>query len=301
MLFLTISLLHQTYFKILQKPFKEVRIINGMNTPQFLQNLETEIKISKLSPYTLRNYIDFNKQLLNHSKKQPQEIEQQDVKYFLAEKMQEKASSSIILCLAAIKFAYTSLLQKDPTTGIKRPKNQKKIPIVLTKQEIQTLLKSTQTQKSNLILQLLYSSGLRVSEIVNLKPTDLDFTENIGWVREGKGKKDRMFVFSEKLSKKMKKFINKHQDWEYLFSPTKPLTTRNIQKIVQLTTQKAGIEKEVHPHTLRHSFATHLLDAGVDIRKIQFLLGHSSIATTQIYTHISQEQVKGIKNPLDNL
>lgn len=272
-----------------------------MDKEKFLKNLETEIKISKLSPYTLRNYLTFNKQLLHHSKKQPQEIEQQDIKYFLAEKMQEKASSSVILCLSAIKFAYTFLLQKDPTSGIKRPKNQKKIPIVLTKQEVQNLLNSTQTLKSKLLLQLLYSSGLRVSEIVNLKPVDLDFSENTGWVREGKGGKDRMFIFSEKLSKKLQKFINKNQNWQYLFSQTKPLTTRNIQKIVQLTTQKAGIDKEVHPHTLRHSFATHLLDAGVDIRKIQFLLGHASIATTQIYTHISQEQVKGIKNPLDNL
>lgn len=272
-----------------------------MKTSDFLHNLETEIKIAKLSPYTLRNYMDFNKQLLEHSNKQPSEIVQQDIKYFLADKMQDKASSSVILCLAAIKFAFASLLQKDPTAGIKRPKNQKKIPIVLTKLEVQELLKSTQTLKSKLILQLLYSSGLRVSEIVNLQPRNMDFTENTGWVREGKGKKDRMFIFSQKLTKKLEKFIKKHPDWNYIFSPTKPLTTRNIQKIVQLTTQKAGIEKVVHPHTLRHSFATHLLDAGVDIRKIQVLLGHASIATTQIYTHISSEQLKNIKNPLDNL
>jgi len=272
-----------------------------MKIEDFLQNLETEIKIAKLSPYTLRNYLESNKQLLEHSSKQPEQIEQQDIKNFLADKMSDKSSSSTILFLAAIKFAFTSLLQKDPTAGIKRPKSQKKIPIVLTKQEVQNLLKATQTLKSKLILQLLYSSGLRVSEIVSLKPTDIDFTENTGWVREGKGKKDRMFVFSQKLTKKLEKFIKKHSDWNYVFSPNKPLTTRNIQKIVQLTTQKAGIDKEVHPHTLRHSFATHLLDSGVDIRKIQELLGHSDISTTMIYTHISKQQLKNIKNPLDNL
>ncbi len=272
-----------------------------MNTQEFLKNLETEIKISKLSPYTLRNYLNFNKQLLKQSNKQPNEITQQDVKLFLAENMENRASTSVILFLSSIKFAYSSLLQKDPTTGIKRPKNQKKIPIVLTKQEVQNLFNSAQTTKSKLILQLLYSSGLRVSEIVNLKPNDFDFEENTGWVRQGKGKKDRLFLISKKISKKIQKFIKKHSDWNYLFSKTKPLTTRNIQKIVQLTTQKAGIQKNVHPHTLRHSFATHLLDAGVDIRKIQTLLGHSSIATTQIYTHISTEQLKDIKNPFDNL
>jgi len=284
-----------------QKPFKEVRTSKGMEKGEFLKQLETEMKISKMSPYTLRNYLDFNRCLLEHCKKNPEEISQSDVKLFLADNMTERASSSVILFLAAVKFAYTAVLQKDPTSRIKRPKNEKKIPSVLTKSEVQKLIEAAKTIKSKLILQFLYSSGLRVSEIVKIKPVDLDFNENMGWVREGKGKKDRMFILSEKLSKKLQKFIKKHSDWDYLFSEKKPLTTRNIQKIVQKTAEKASIEKNVHPHTLRHSFATHLLDAGVDIRKIQFLLGHSSIATTQIYTHISQEQVKNIKNPLDNL
>ncbi len=272
-----------------------------MEKEEFLKRLETEIKISKLSEYTLRNYLKFNKKLLEHANKSPEKIDSNDVKYFLADKMNNKASSSGILFLASVRFAYTNVLQKDPTAGVKRPKKEKKIPQVLTRQEVMKLINSAQTLKSNLIIQLLYSSGLRVSEIVNLKKQDLDFNENTGWVREGKGKKDRMFIFSKKLSKKLKRFLEKHTNWNYVFSRKKPLTTRNIQKIIQLATKKANIDKKVHPHTLRHSFATHLLDAGVDLRKIQFLLGHSSIATTQIYTHISQEQIKNIKNPLDNL
>ncbi len=272
-----------------------------MNPQEFLQKLETEIKITKLSPYTLRNYIDSNKQLLEHSKKQPSEITTDNIKNFLAEKMNESASSSVIVFLSSIKFAYSNLLGKDPTLGIKRPKNQKKLPVVLTKQEVNQLFEAALTKKSRLILEFLYSSGLRVSEIVKLKPTDLDLAENIGWVREGKGKKDRMFILSEKLSKKLKKFIEKNKEWNFLYSREKPLTTRNIQKIVQKAAQKAGINKEVHPHTLRHSFATHLLDAGVDIRKIQVLLGHESINTTMLYTHISSSELKKISNPLDSL
>lgn len=272
-----------------------------MNKQEFLQRLETEIKISKLSPYTLRNYMDFNEQLLKHKEKQPEQIEQQDVKYFLADKMTDRASSSIILFLASIKFAYSNVLGKDPTAGVKRPKKENKIPVVLTRQEVIDLIESSNNLKSKLIIQLLYSSGLRVSEIVNLKPTDLDFNENTGWVRSGKGGKDRMLILSKKLSKKIEKFIKKNSDWVYILSKNKPLTTRNIQKIVQKTAQRAGINKSVHPHTLRHSFATHLLDKGTDLRKIQELLGHSSIATTQIYTHISHEQLKSIKNPLDDL
>jgi integrase/recombinase XerD len=272
-----------------------------METQEFLKRLETEIKIAKLSPYTLRNYLNFNQKLLKHSNKQPDIIDSQEIKYFLADKMNDRAAISTILFLSSIRFAYTTILGKDPTLGIKRPKNEKKIPIVLTKQEVSDLLENAQTTKSRLIMQMLYSSGLRVSELVNLKKQDLDFNENIGWVRAGKGKKDRMFILSKKLSNKLKKFLEKHDDWIYIFSKSNPLTTRNIQKIIKKTAHKAGIDKSVHPHTLRHSFATHLLDSGVDLRKIQTLLGHSSIATTQIYTHISSEQIKSIKNPLDDL
>jgi len=272
-----------------------------METSEFLKRIETEIKISKLSKYTLRNYIDFNKALLKHSNKDPEKIDSQDVKYFLADKMSERAPSSVILFLASIRFAYSNILEKDPTAGVKRPKKEEKIPSVLTREEVLKLINSAQTLKSSLILQLLYSSGLRVSELVNLKPVDLNFSENTGWVRKGKGKKDRLFVMSKKLSKKLEKFISKQGNWEYVFSKERPLTTRNIQKIVQKVANLIGIKKEVHPHTFRHSFATHLLDSGVDLRKIQFLLGHSSIATTQIYTHISSDQVKSIKNPLDTL
>lgn len=272
-----------------------------MNSEEFLKRLETEIKIAKLSDCTLRNYRDFNRQLLEHSKKSPSEIEQQDIKYFLADKMANRASASSILFLASIRFAYSAVLGKDPTTGIKRPKKENKIPIVLTRQEINNLIQAASTLKTKLILQLLYSSGLRVSETVNIKPNDLDFNENIGWVRGGKGKKDRMFILSKKLYTKLKKFIEKHSDWGYVFSKNRPLTARNIQKLIQKCAKKANINKKVHPHTLRHSFATHLLENGTDIRKIQVLLGHSSLTTTQIYTQINQDQIKSIKNPLDSL
>ena len=110
-----------------------------------------------------------------------------------------------------------------------------------------------------------------------------------------------MFILSQNLIKKLEKFIKKNSDWNYLFSQDKPLTTRNIQKIVQKAAKNANLNKDVHVHTIRHSFATHLLEGGVDIRKIQVLLGHSSLNTTQLYTHISSSQLKQIKNPLDNL
>ncbi len=272
-----------------------------MEVSDFLKRLETEIKISKLSGYTLRNYLDFNKQLLEHAKKLPDQIDSQEIKNFLADKMNNRASASTILFLSSIRFAYSNILGKDPTLSIKRPKKENKIPVVLTKEEVLRLFDSTENLKSNLMLQLLYSSGLRVSELVSLKKENLDFNENMGWVRSGKGKKDRMFILSQKLSKKLQKFISKHADWNYIFSKNNPLTTRNIQKIVQNTAKKAGINKGVHCHTLRHSFATHLLENGVDIRKIQILLGHSSLSTTERYTHVSSTELKKVKSPLDSL
>lgn len=268
---------------------------------EFLRRIETEIKIAKLSPYTLRNYLEFNKQLFEHSNKQPEQIDQQDIKNFLADKMNDKATSSTIVFLASIKFAYSSLLGKDPTAGIKRPKSEKKIPEVLTKEEVIKLIDSSSTKKSKLIIQLLYSSGLRVSELVNLKSSDLNLKENTGWVRLGKGKKDRMFILSKKIPGKLKKYIEKHPENQFIFSKENPLTTRNIQKIVQKAAHKAGINKHVHCHTLRHSYATHLLENGIDIRKIQILLGHGSLSTTERYTHVSSSELKKISSPLDSL
>lgn len=148
---------------------------------------------------------------------------------------------------------------------------------------------------------MLYSSGLRVSELVNLTPQDLDFNENIGWVRKGKGKKDRIFKIADSISKQLQKYIKKNPANKYLFSKEKPLTPRNIQILVKIAAKKAQINKKVTPHTLRHSFATHLLENGENLLIIQQLLGHESLETTKIYTHISQDQIKKVKSPLDRL
>ena len=149
---------------------------------------------------------------------------------------------------------------------------------------------------------MLYSSGLRVSELVNLKVNDLDFNENVGWVRKGKGNKDRLFSLSPQICSEIKEYVQEKNDARnFVFSKDKPLTTRNIQKIIKGMRVRSSIQKKITPHTLRHSFATHLLEQGTDIRLIQAMLGHSSLNTTQVYTHISSDQIKKVKNPFDNL
>ena len=129
----------------------------------------------------------------------------------------------------------------------------------------------------------------------------MNLQKGIGWVRKGKGGKDRQIIISNNLANELKGYLENKKDNIYVFSKEKALTTRNIQKIIKRTKERAGINKKVTPHTLRHSFATHLLEQGTDIRMIQVLLGHSSLNTTQVYAHISSEQIKKVKNPLDML
>jgi len=276
-----------------------------MEKEEFLKKLEIELKIAKNSEYTLKNYLHFNKLFFDYSKKNPEEAREEDIKSYIAENLSQKSAISIIMFLAALKFSFSSILGKDLTANIRRPKREKKIPTVLTKKEVSSLFKALNTKKSRLMVSLMYAAGMRVSEVTSLKLNDLDFEDNLGHIRQAKGKKDRVFNIPKFLYSKLKK----HYDWQkplgevYLFSGKdgKKMSSRNLQKIVKLASKKAQIKKDVHCHTLRHSFATHLLENGTDIRFIQQLLGHSSISTTELYTHISPESIKKIKSPIDTL
>lgn len=275
-----------------------------MKTQEFLDKIEVELKISKNSEHTIKNYVKSNKELLDFLNKAPEDVTENDVKNFMAKKISDKASSSVILFLAAIRYAFSNILKRDPTSGIKRPKREKKLPSVLTKQEVRRLLNNIENKKTKLMVAMLYACGFRVSELLNLKIIDLDFDEKIGHVRQAKGKKDRIFNISSFLFKPLKKQIEiqKQNNQEFLFTgPKGRMSDRNIQKLIKKAAERAGIRKDVHPHTLRHSFATHLLENNVDIRKIQELLGHADLSTTQIYTHLSTEELKKIKSPIDEL
>jgi site-specific recombinase XerD len=154
------------------------------------------------------------------------------------------------------------------------------------------------------MVSFMYACGFRVSELVNLKVKDLNFEEMIGNVRQGKGKKDRVFNIPDFLLEDLKTQAEKQKEdkKEYLFTgPKEKLSERNLQKIISSASKRAEINKDVHCHTLRHSFATHLLENGTDIRTIQVLLGHSSISTTELYTHISRQQLKNVKSPIEEV
>jgi len=266
-----------------------------------IDKLRSELKVRGFSQLTVRNYSFFVEKFLNKSNKQAEELTEDDVKLYLGEMFDTKSKNTIMLAAASLKFFFTEILGKS-FEKIKMPKKDKKLPEVLSKEEVRNLIDGADNIKSRLIISLLYSSGLRVSELVNLKIDDLNLNENTGWVRKGKGSKDRLFTLSPNLISELKEYFEmKNDERKFVFSKDKPLTTRNIQKIIKGVRQRVGINKKVTPHTLRHSYATHLLENGTDIRMIQALLGHASLNTTQLYAHVSSDQIKKVKNPFDGL
>jgi integrase/recombinase XerD len=264
-----------------------------------MDRLRTELDIRGYADHTKRNYLHFNQEFLDFIKKSPDTIEKEDIKKYLAYLVGSKktAPRSVNLARAALLFFYNTVLEKNIAT-IKIPKVLQSLPSVLTKEEVKALILGARTEKSAFIIQLLYATGLRVSEICNLKVADLQVEQGIGWVREGKGGKDRMIVLPHELHKELS--LKKPENY-VLEGVNGPLTERTVQSIVHNAAKRAKINKKVTPHTLRHSFATHLLEAGNDIRIIQELLGHANLQTTQIYTHVSNEQKMKVKNPLDSL
>lgn len=272
-----------------------------------LKKLETELKLRGFTEATYTTYISQNQRFLEYIKKQPEQITQDDIKSYMAYLMSEKKQkpASVNLTLSALRFFYEQILKKKELfLDIKAPKSEKKLPTVLTKDEIKKLLAAIKNSKHELLVEMLYSSGLRVSEAVRLKIDDLNFDEKMGRVIAGKGKKDRHIILSENLIKKLKVYLDEREEpSEYVFPTTKDehMSIRMAQKIVRQAAKKAGIRKRVFCHALRSSFATHLLEAGTDIRVIQVLLGHSNLSTTERYVKVSNEQLKKVKSPLDNL
>ena len=274
-------------------------------TQPTLKRLETELKIRGFSKQTAKMYLFYNGKFLTYIKKIPEEIVEDDIREYLAYKISDHSLSnaSIALIKASLKFYYTEVLGLE-ISRIKTPKASKGLPVILSQREMKHLIENTVNPKHRLLIELLYSTGLRLSECINLKYSDLDLIEGIGWVRSGKGSKDRMFIISQMFKDELVGFREKTDDdgRAFIFSVKgRKMSPRGIQHAISVSVKRAGIKKDVHVHTLRHSFATHLLENGVDIRKIQKLLGHSNLQTTQIYTQVSTEEIKKIKSPLDML
>jgi len=227
-------------------------------------------------------------------------LNEESVKDYIQINLKNKNPSSVRKDLFDIKFFFEKILKQK--LNLPNPKKNQTIPDILTIEEIRKMIKNTSNVKHRLIIKLLYGTGLRVSEIVNLKRDDINLKEELIKVKLAKGKKDRFVKIPSSIKGELDNYLSLEKG-KYLFESNRggKLTKDTIQKIVSNSAKKAKIKKRVYPHLLKHSFATHLLEQGTDLRIIQKLLGHSSIKTTQIYTQISQASIKNIKSPLDKI
>lgn len=206
--------------------------------------------------------------------------------------------------LASVKFLYKEVLKKDIDFDFNvKMKKPSTIPVVLSIEEVQRLLNSFTNLKHKAIFTLCYSAGLRLSEILNIKISDIDSDRMQIRVAQAKGKKDRYSILSHKVLGLLRRYVSEYKPEVYLFEGQNggKYSGASVQQLMRTHRKKASINKKATPHTLRHSFATHLLDNGTDIRFIQELLGHKHIATTQIYTHVSSRSLKDVKSPIENL
>ena len=268
--------------------------------------LETELHSRKYSPRTIRTYVHYNRALCRYLQKSPEDMSELDIKTYLAQvdKVLNGSASSINLALSSFKFFYREIVKRNIVHEQRRPRQDKRLPVVFSKAEIKHILDSVSNPKHKLLLMLAYSSGLRVSELVLLKITDIDVGRNTVLVRSAKGRKDRYTMLSEQVSA----FIAEYRAFSCIDSwlfpgslPTTHLSIRSAQRIFELALRKARLSKDASIHSLRHSFATHLLEGGTDMRYIQELLGHASIRTTMRYTHVAMKKALKVPSPLDTV
>ncbi|MFA5134103.1 MAG: site-specific tyrosine recombinase/integron integrase [Patescibacteria group bacterium] len=270
-----------------------------------LYNLERELKIRGFSQKTVKSYCLYNRLFLAFIQKSPKEVKNDDIKKYLENlKNSGAANSTLNVAINALKFYYSQILKRRFFFDIKHAKKSNYLPVVLSPEEIDKMIDATANPKHKFLISLMYAAGLRVSELIKIKMCDIDLDRKMLRVYQGKGRKDRYTLLAEKLSPILLQQIKLKQPGDYLFAGSGGeghLTPVSAEKIVKKAASLAGIYKNVSCHTLRHSFATHLLEQGTDIRYIQELLGHKNLETTQIYTKVSARNLSNIKSPLDHL
>ncbi len=261
----------------------------------------------RYSKNTMRAYLfAFGNFVAFHKGKDIDKLQNNDIEQYFAYIVSECNVSAAVQkqAINAVKFYYEKILNRPSISYLyKRPKNDKALPVILSEEEVSRLLKALSNLKHRTIMFVIYSSGLRLSELLGLRVNDLDFERMLIRVKSGKGKKDRYTILSSKLVPVLKRYINIYRPYIYLFEGQygDRYSAKSVQNIVGRAAKIAGITKHVTPHTLRHSFATHLLENGTDLRYIQELLGHSSSKITEIYTHVSKKNIEKIRSPLENI
>ncbi|WP_228851538.1 site-specific tyrosine recombinase/integron integrase [Aegicerativicinus sediminis] len=268
------------------------------------KEFKDKLRLKKYSNNTARSYINCFERFINHfPDREIDDLDERDVRSYIDHMIAEQQSDSYInLAINSIKFYYETV-QDMPYRfyAIERPRKRKRLPKVLSRGEVLQIIDCTNNLKHRCIVSLLYSSGLRRSELLNLEIIDIESKRMLVHIRDAKGNKDRYTILSEKVLNDLRDYYRQWKPKKYLFEGpnNQRYSPNSVQKIVSRAANKAGILIHVTPHMLRHSFATHLLESGTDLRYIQMLLGHSSSKTTEIYTHVATSSFEMIRNPLD--
>jgi site-specific recombinase XerD len=263
-----------------------------------LERVKNDLKLRNYSPKTIKSYLYCLERYFEFKKVKIQELDQEHIKTFLLQLQASPQTQN--QHLHAIKFYYQKILHTPIQITLPSAKREKRLPVVLSKNEILLILSQITNTKHATLVSLAYGSGLRVSEVTSLKVHDVDLNALTIHIKGGKGQKDRITVISPTLKEGLLMCMLNKDDTAYLFESERggKLTTRTAQIIFERALKKASIKKPATFHSLRHSFATHLLENGTDVRYVQVLLGHSNIRTTQMYTHVTNPQLKCIKSPL---
>jgi integrase/recombinase XerD len=270
------------------------------------QRMLDDLQLRNLSPHTQSAYISAVARFARHFGTSPERLGPEEVRQYLLLMVYQRrvAWSTYNITLCALRFFYqTTLGRTGLLDGIPCPKEPKRLPIVLSREEVAIFLAAAPRLKSRTMLTMAYAAGLRVSEIVALEVGDIDNQRMLIRIRQAKGLKDRNVMLSPKLLELLRTYWRRERPRRFLFpsQTEKPLSTGQVMLTCRRTRRRSGLNKDVTVHTLRHSFATHLLEAGVDLRTIQVLLGHRNLKTTAIYTAVSTERIASIASPFDAL
>jgi integrase/recombinase XerD len=268
------------------------------------EELLLKLELKKYSLNTARTYIAHFEAFINYHKNTPvNALGEVEINDYLSYQINlGRSDSTLNQIINSIKFYYEIVLgMPNRFYTVDRPQKSERLPEVLSKTEVQRIIDCTSNLKHKCILSTIYSGGLRISEVINLKLKDIDSSRMMIRIECGKGRKDRNTLLSTTLLQNLRKYYLVYKPKVALFEGqiNEKYSASSIRKILNASCRKAGIKKKVKPHTLRHSFATHLLEQGTDLRTIQTLLGHHSISTTEIYTHVANTSMLSVKNPLD--
>ena len=271
------------------------------------QRMLEDLQIRRYSPTTIRIYLHCIAEFAQHFGKPPDRLGAEHIRQYQLFLVREKKVSrpTFIQVVCALRFFYSHTLnRKVSMERIPFPRRERKLALILSREEVKALLEAPGNLRHCTLLAILYGCGLRVSEVTQLKVSDLDSARNVLWVRHGKGGKDRQTLLPAKLLELLRCYWRNQRPTDWLFpsaDASRPISPKAVFWACRKAAQKAGIAKPIHPHSLRHAFATHLLEAGVNLRTIQILLGHANLETTARYLHVADVAVRTTASPLDSL